>query len=263
MKTRVKTLTSLESVLRAWELYASGQFEKISENPEYNDSPSEDLRDLCQLALLETTGRMADPQGSLFAELMRGMRDYKSGHMRAAAETLGTWLLQKDYHTSHVVDRFVQAAFQSEMHRLSYDVLCKFVRIPAFKERIAGELIRSAHHAGLHREAVQHYRDYATAVPDMNVHQKAALSMIHTGLEREGEKILLRLFERITGKRYAPPSDAEFDALRKRYSGIEKNVAEKKHPTQDDLMDVGLSHLFHGRYDAALHIFESLKRRAA
>ncbi len=212
---------------------------------------------------MKTTGRMDDPQGSLFAQLMRGMHDYKSGHMRAAAETLGSWLLEKEYHTSHVVDRFIAAASKAEMHRLCYEVLCKFVRIPAFKERIAGDLIRSAHHAGLHREAVQHYRDYATALPDMNVHQKAALSMIQVGLEREGEKILLRLFERITGKRYAPPSDAEFDALRKRYSGIEKSVAEKKHPTQDDLMDVGLSHLFHGRYDAALHIFESLKRRAA
>lgn len=263
MKTRVKTLTSLESVLRAWELYAAGEFERIAANPDYHDSPSEDLRDLCQLALLETSGYMDESEGALFAQLMRGMRDFRQGQMRAAAETLGSWLLDKEYHTSHVLDRFLTAAFAAELYRLAYDVLCKFVRIPAFRERVAGDLIRAAHHAGLHREAVQLYRDFANHLPDMNAHQKAALSMIHTGHAREGEKLLLRLFERVTGKRYAPPSEAEFDELRKRYSGIEKQVQAKPRPTADDLMDVGLSHLFHGRYDAALHIFESLRRRAA
>lgn len=257
----MKTITALESVLHAWDMYAAGDFEGILSHPEYMESANADLRDLRLLAELEVDGRAGEPSGDLFSALVRGMGYYYRGNLKGAAETLGAWLLQKEYHTRLMVDRFLECARATGSYSLAYPVLKKFVKFPAFKDRLAEVIISTAHHADLHKEALAHYKEYQALVKDDLVIQKVALSMIKLGMFREAERILIVLFERVSGHTYRP-TEERFEEIRMKYTETIKLLEKKKSGTSEDVMELGMAYLFCGRYDEALRLFKTLKRAA-
>jgi len=261
--SKMKTITALESILHAWDLYASGDFEGILAHPEYLDTDNHDLHDMRLLAELEVDGRCAEPGGDLFATLVRAKSDYFRGNLKSAASLLGKWLTEKEYHTKLIIDRFLESSFASESYSEAYPVIKKFVPIPAYRERLAEPLIRSAHHANLHRETIVHYHEHQAIVRDELILQKVALSMVRLGLFREAEKMLVHAFERYTGKPYHVRTQEQYENLKKEYGDRVSSLERKKNGTAEDVMDLGLAYLFNGRYDEALRLFESLKKRAA
>jgi len=259
---KLKTVTSLESILEAWDLYANRKFEAIVSHEEYSHSPSKDLRDLARLGQLEISRSTTDPEGELFAPLVQAMRQYWKGHYSDACALLGQWLETREYHTAMILDRFLECAFLCDQYRPAFQILNKFIKIPYYRDRLADDIVRSAHHAGLDKEAVGLYRDLAGSIRDQSVHQKAALSMVKLGLFRDAEKLLIKLFEKITGKKYGYSED-QFDALRSKYSERASTIEKQKRASSEDVMELGLAYLFSSRYDEALRLFETLKKKSA
>jgi hypothetical protein len=66
---KLKTVTSLESILEAWDLYANRKFEAIVSHEEYSHSPSKDLRDLARLGQLEISRRWRRPEDMELTDL--------------------------------------------------------------------------------------------------------------------------------------------------------------------------------------------------
>ncbi|MCE9600555.1 MAG: hypothetical protein K8S54_21530 [Spirochaetia bacterium] len=259
--SKIKTITSLESVLHAWDMYAAGDFEGILSHNEYLESTNTDLRDLRLLAELEVDGRAGEPSGDLFPALVRGMTDYYRGDLKKAAAALGSWLVEKEYHTKLILDRFLECARATGGYDLAYLVLKKFVKFPAFKDRLAEVIIATAHHAEMHREALTHYKEYHALVKDDVVIQKVALSMIKLGMFREAERILIALFEKLSGHKYSN-SEERFEEIRSKYNETIKVLEKKKNGSSEDVMELGMAYLFSGRYDEALRLFKTLKRAA-
>ncbi len=258
---KLKTITSLESVLEAWDLYSHRKFDAILAHAEYAESPSRDLRDLRRLAELEVHRKSSAPEGDLFAPLVLAMQAYFDVRYAEAERLLGRWLEEKEYHTALILERFLECAFTCDRYQDAYHILKKFIKIPYYKDRLADDIVRSAHHSDLHKEAVAHYRDLAGSIREHAIHQKAALSMVRLGMFREAERLLIKLFEKITGKKYGY-SEEQFDALRKEYADRAGQIDRKK-ATADDVMELGLAYLFSSRYDEALRLFETLRRKAA
>ncbi len=257
---------SLSTAVEIWDLYCSGDYNKIEEKSrEYLKENSQETADLISLAMLEikpgsVAGTHGKDTGGLFAPLLSGMLSYLRSDFIHAAETLGDWLLVRDYYNHLILSRFSDAAVKSARYPLLLKVFDKFSDNKSYYEILTGPALIGYSETGKFKEALQLWNKSGSAVKDPNHVQKAAFALMDKAQYKDAEKILLDLYQRITGH----PYQLDYMAVKARYKDSLKKLASGSKVKEDDyesMMELGMAYLFNEEYAKARSIFEKLQQK--
>lgn len=248
---------TVDQTVYAWDLYCAADYDRILQ--EFGENKSGELRDMAFLASLEK-GIKAQPSpsdSSLFAPLAQAMAAYHSKDFRMSSTTLGSWLLNKNYFSVLILERFLHAAREAQNYSLLFTVSRKFLESHRYRPMVLEPIFHSAHQTGKHKEAVALFEKFRSELDDANTIQKAALSMIQIGRYDDAEKILLALYEKITGSPYR----LNIDTAKNRYRDAIENMGAlqaKKKRSYEESMQLGMAYLFTEKYEEAASVFRSL-----
>jgi tetratricopeptide (TPR) repeat protein len=262
MHKQTKSETQAAAAVQAWELYQDGAFEALYESCRNAAQP--ELAELGMLAALELDrypGKVDEPE-SLFTPLRLGMEAYQRGDYRNAAEFLGRWLLQKDFYSDLIFDRFFFAAASAERHELIEEVARKHLTKKATRGPAARGLFQSLYARSRYKECLALAEKSREDFMQSEYLQKIALANMQLGRFQEAEQILLPAYERLAGRPYRQ----RYDEVRAEYADSIRNIeslARKKDRSSSENLELGMALLFSQRYKEALKLFESLLNRAA
>lgn len=270
---------STAAIIAAWDAFSDGDYSAPALNVTgtlsiTSDAPAE-LRDLAAVAAFELGRQSEDAtirfrdlyapgqlDTGLFASLAAGYAALNEHEYDRAAELLGQWLLNRDYHAPVVFERFLEAARSGERFRLMGDVSKKFISRPAYQSLAVQGFFLSNFHQERFKEAVLVFEKFRELVNDSIIQQKAALAMMRLGRYQDAETLLAPLYTRVTGAEYR----MRYDELRAEYEATADQrdaLAKKKNRSYDESMELGMAYLFSSDYDRALQVFQGLMKKQA
>lgn len=280
-KQRTSVQTSPDhstAVIAAWDAFSDGDYRAPALNvtgtlSATGEAPAE-LRDLAAVAAFEIS-RQSDSAGisfrdlysatgdaGLFSELARGYAALSDHEYQQAADLLGGWLLNREYHAPIVFERFLEAARSGERFRLMGEVSKKFLSLPAYQSLAVQGFFLSNFHQERFKEAVLVFEKFRELFNESVLLQKAALGMMRLGRYQDAEALLAPLYTRVTGAEYR----MRYDELRAEYEATSDHreaLAKKKNRSYDESMELGMAYLFSSDYDSALQVFQGLMKRQA
>lgn len=253
-----------DQILAAWDLYADAAWSDLAG---LDDSGSADIADLIALARYEATDGVFDPGPAknptgLFGSLRAGMRACYEHDYARAADLLGRWLLEKEYYSAGVLQRFRDAALIAEAYALLGQVSKKFLGKPAFQKAAVEGFFLAQFHQDRHKEALLIFEKFREQFDDAILLQKAALSMMRVDRYQDAEALLAPLYTRLTGAQY----QMRYDEIRADYSDAINNraaLAKKSNRTFEESMQLGMAYLFSSEYDRAMQVFQALMKSQA
>ncbi|MBE7438726.1 MAG: hypothetical protein HS115_09760 [Spirochaetales bacterium] len=246
--------TTVANIISLWEKYAKEDFHELS-----GVSADGEARVLCALAGLER-GEPMPPElaldGSTFENLARGMEAYHAGDYSQATALLYAHLHEKEYFSEWILDRFLRCAEASANYKELYTIASKYSSWPGYQEKLAGPLFYSAHALGNHARALKTFEEHHRILSTTDVLFKVACSLIALKEYRRAEALLLKLYQKITGRSYDP----DFKALESTYAPLIARLPDlmKKQLSPKESWQVGMACIVNRDYDKALSIFKTL-----
>lgn len=250
---------AIDTTVNAWEHYCSGDFDRLEDL--HNESPSDAVSDLAAIAKI-TRNRRADvaPTGkSLFSALAEGMIAYYKKDFAKASEKLGTWLSEKNYYSVSILETFGNSAVKAKQYTNLYRISKKFLGIKGYTRTSAEYLFYALFYTGKHAEALVIFEKYNELLNSENIIQKAAFSMIQTNRFSDAKRILVSLYERITGAKY----EMDYESVRKKYEKSVEAIPQLKavkNPSFEQSMELGMAYLFSEKYGEAMNVFRTLEK---
>jgi len=250
---------NLDETLVAWEMYSSGEYEALLDH--FSESKNSEIRDLHLLASLEQKQPVpvAGKNESLFSPLVKGVNAHLNGDHKLAASLLGSWFLNKDYYSAEMIRKFVISAQHSANYTLLHAVCKKLSSIPAYGEMIVEPTFLALYHERKYQECIQFFELHRERLVSEEIVQKAAFVLIQTNRFEDAERLLVSLYERLTGKHYT----LDYERIKKSYEPFIRSIPElqrKKGRNFEDSLKLGLAYLFNENYSDALAIFETIEQ---
>jgi len=246
--------TTVANIISLWEEYAREDFHRLT-----GSHTDRDANILCALAALERGEPI--PAGlefsdTTFASLARGMEAYHAGDYRRAAEALFAHLSEKEYFSEWILDRFLRCAEASSAYEELYQVAAKYSSWPDYQEKLAGPLFYSSYALGKHARALKIFEEHHRLLSTTDVLYKVACSLIALKEYRRAEALLLKLYQKMTGKSYEP----DIKSLEATYGPLISRLPEltKKKLSPKESWQVGMACIVNRDYDRALSIFKTL-----
>jgi len=254
-----KRKTEVSLAITAWDLYASGSYEEIRARFNGKESlETQDIRGLAGLELGEKLGAHASK--GPFASLLEGMNAYHEKNDKLAAQSLGSWLLKKDFFNSLILRRFIAAARKTENYSLLYAVARKHIDNKAYRETLAGPLLYAAYQLKKYAEVTRYFETYREFYRDRDDLQLVSFSLMRLGRYADAERFMLSLYKKIRGADY----QLNYEKVRESYQPLIKRIPEiekqGKKLNREERMELGMAYLFNSEYRKALKIFEALRQ---
>ncbi len=256
--TSSSTAQIIDETILAWDMYCAGDFEEIKKN--FQASKNEEIKDILLLANLEKS-RARHPvmlaDRSLFSPLVAAIAAYNSGDHSTACGILGDWLLNKNFFSANIMERFVEAADRTGDYETMYRVATKYADWKKYDEVIAGPLFTAAFGMARYNEVVKIYSKYSKHLQDVNNLQKLGFSLIQLGKYSEAEKLLMAAYKRETGEEY----QISIGEIKKKYEATIKDIPSLEKRTDrsfDESWQLGMAYFLDSKYDDALRIFKSI-----
>lgn len=248
----------IDEAISAWDMYCSGDYNDIVSEYQYSDN--DDLQDIALLARIEIdhNSPVLIQDRSLFSPLVSGMIAYHGGDHVLASSILGNWLLNKNFYSDSIIERFIYSVGQCNNLPLTYKVTKKFQDHERYSALIARPLFNAAFGLEKFTEALSIYRNNKEILNQISDLQKLGFILLQLERYKESEKLLLDVYERYTGKKY----EINYDEVKKRYSDIYMKRIEmekSKELSFDEKWSLGMAYLFFEEYDKALKILKGLK----
>ena len=258
MNPAVKRKTESDLIEELWEAYSDQNFDSMMDIQSREESLDIDCMELMNLARLELGKPLQNlSKAGLFNDLLSAMKHYHDRAYEKAAMDFSRWLLHKGYYSELALDRFTFACSHSKRFDLIYTVCSKLMKTGHRQPAILGGFLLGAHESGRHDQVVQGFESIGSQIKKTSVLHRVALSYIHLNRNGDAEKMLLSLYESISGKPYRQ----NLGEYRKNYNaklpGLQKKEKSGKLATEEK-MDLGMAHLFNGDYTKAIQIFQSL-----
>lgn len=252
------TAQLIDETILAWDMYCTGDYEAVQDS--FSSSNNEEVQDILMLADLERKSAgmpvmLADR--SLFSPLVAAIAAYKGGDHRKAASLLGDWLLNKNFFSPAIMERFVESSEKTGNWDLMYRVALKYVDWKKYDHVIARPLFNGAFGMGKHTEAIKIYNKYRSHLNTTGEIQKVGFSLIQLSRYKEAEKILLALYERETGKPYT----IEFESLKDRFQEAINQIPQlekTKARSFEESWQLGMAYLVSENYNKAMSVFKQI-----
>ena len=255
----MKTLATaaIDSTLHAWECYCDENYEQLEYLSEKEDSP--EIYDLMQMVEIEKSpGKTLTSSGrGLFSPLADGVIAHHNADHKMASNLLGNWLLNKDYYAHSIIKKFTGSCISSKNYPLLHRVGKKFLGMKHYSDLIAEPIFLSVFLNKNYKEAVQFFEKYQESFNSEEVIQKAAFAMIQINRFQDAERILISLYEKITGMSY----QVNYDKVKEKYVkkiAMIPQLEKKKDISREETMELGMAYLFDERYRDAINIFQRL-----
>jgi len=246
------------NTVRAWELFQEGRYTEIMR--EFEGADIQDLRDLHALACMESGQIVTAAAGNgIFSPLVNAFLARKANRHTEAARLLGSWLEKHEFNSHSILNAFLESAAQAEEWGIVTKVFGKFKDRKVYGNLVIPALFEASYRTAKFSDCLELFENYREHFADGRMLQKAAVAMIHTGRFKDGERILVALYEKISGTRY----ELNYEAVKRGYESDIKNIPameKKKSRSQEETMRLGMAYLFSGRYDRALSTFESISK---
>jgi tetratricopeptide (TPR) repeat protein len=135
----------------------------------------------------------------------------------------------------------------------------RFLEKKGFSDAAVSPAFLGAFHLDRHDEALKLFENYREHFNDAGLLQKVAFSLMHAGRYKDAERMLIALYEKMTGAKYA----LQFDSIKNRYVKTIQEIPSlenRKDLNSDEKMQLGMAYLFSERYNEALSIFQSISK---
>jgi hypothetical protein len=256
-------MLSIQNIDDLWELYINKNFEKILEifkDKNIHDI-NDNLKELYYLSLIEQEAKIKIPETKgIFKELLSAMYDYHNQNYIYSSKKLSNWLLNKNFYSDWIVDRFFLSAKKSHQYNHIIKVCEYFIKKGKLQTKFIKEIFYAFYELKEYSEALKYFEVYRELFDDSDL-QIIGIILIKQRRFKEAERILLSVYKNITGKEY----QLEYEKYEKYYKNKYKELKEKFLANQinDDkeLSEYAMACLFNGEYRVALQLFTQLKNK--
>lgn len=247
-----------DRVEEAWDLYCSEDYKSVIEMEKGSD-----IQELQALARLESDvlyrRNVKDTEreeSGPFSGLLHAMKLYHSYRYDSAANELGKWLINKGYYSRLISNRFTDCCYRARQFDLLFTVSGKMIKNGADTPEWIEACLTALYETGKYEEGAKLYRRFEKKIKDTNVIHKAALCLFHSEDFSRSEKLLLKIHEQITGRKYKDG----FQEAKKRYESKIKDIQklEQSCESEQDKMELGMVYLFAGNYSKAMKMFQQM-----